>query len=211
MATNVVLQGFEEFRQALSGERLSKGFKEDMDYLTSELHKSLRNEVVKRYVVQPNQVDAIFAKGQGTSSLQKTIVDLTYKHHPTNLGHYFTDKDKSGYEGNGWYHYAKVVRTRNALVRGKTKQGGFVPHKSTNKGANPENRFKYKQYKPMGQRMMFERKLGSKRYPIQPIWSLSVAQMVQTVYLNNPKVQETVDTAISMIGDRVLERIAYGK
>lgn len=201
--TNVVLQGFEEFRQVLSGERLSKGFKEDLEYLTSEFHKSLRNEVCKRYVVQPGQVDAIFAKGQGTSSLQKTVVDLTYKHVPTNLAHFYTGKDKSGYEGNGWYHYAQVVRTRNALIRGNTKQGGFIPHKKGNK-------FNYKQYKPMGQRMMFER-LGKSRYPIIPIWSLSIAQMVQTVYLNNSKVQETVDTAIDMIGDSLLDRIAKGK
>lgn len=221
--SNVTISGFEELRQTLSGERLSKGFKEDIDYLATSIHTSLRKAVVERYKVDPRKVDAIFAKSSGSSSIDKAIQDITYKHNVTNLATYYTGKAKSGNEGNGWYHYAMVTRKRDALVRGKIKQGGFVPHlkspKNSEGRSNRSNFFKYKQYKPLGQKMMFERPKGIGRYGqssltdkyLSPIWSLSIAQMVERQYLYDTKVQQNIDAGINLITDRIVERILSGK
>lgn len=207
---HVTIAGFEELRQTLSGERLSKGFKEDIDYLATSIHTSLRTAVVERYKVDPRKVDAIFAKSSGSSSIDKAIRDITYKHKVTNLATYFTDKEETfniRYDGrptNGWWHYVMVTRGRRKLSRGKTKQGGFIPHKKGEK-------FAYKQYKPLGQKMMFEREKGAKRYPIKPVFGLSIAQMVERQYLYDTKVQQNIDAGIDLITDRIVERILSGK
>jgi hypothetical protein len=187
MQGSIDIKGLEEVIASLRKDKLDATLAINLGKAVKDIHFSIKDAVFNRYNLSKD-MEKVFTnftsstkRGVDSLGIQSVTSELVYKDTQRDLSKFpFSPDSIAGFNGKSYaVHNVSIIKGRTVPVRGLSGNGGFVPRSKANIS-----------YTNAYGTQMFERVNGSRTH-LRLLLGTTVVNMINYVYDNDPKVQET--------------------
>lgn len=177
----ISIQGLEQLKLSLDKKELDRKLIPEIGLSILKLHNALKFAVKENYTID-RSLDSVLKGGSKSNTIlgnNLISTSLEYNYKPIDLSK-FPYTYVPGPRG-GSVHSVTIKRGVTKIVRGKSRQGGFVPRDRSGKV-----------YRNAFGAQMFER-IGKSRFPLRVLFGPSLSQMAAKMFDTDSNVHRVED------------------